>query len=57
MNGPNYLVFSIVGYRHLIIGYAKTVDEARKQIAKDFEANIEDVEYECTLTEFEASID
>ena len=53
MTGPYYMLFSIVGYCHLILGHADTVDEARKQIAEDFEANIEDVEYECTLAEFE----
>ena len=57
MIGPYYMLFSLFGYCHLVLGHGETVDEARKQIAHDFETNIEDVEYECTLAEFERSND
>jgi hypothetical protein len=57
MTGPYYMLFSLVGYCHLVLGHAETVADARKQIAEDFEVNIEDVEYECTLTEFDSIAD
>lgn len=57
MTGPYYMLFSLVGYCHLVLGHAETVADARKQIAEDFEVNIEDIEYECTLTEFEQTLD
>ena len=53
-NGPTYMVFSIEGYRHLIIGYGDTIHEAQALIAEDFDVAIEDVEYEDTLTSFES---
>lgn len=57
MTGPYYMLFSLVGYCHLVLGHARTIEAARKQIAEDFELNIADVEYECTLAEFELSND
>lgn len=52
-----YMVCSVVGYTHLVIAYGETIDEGRRLIAEDFGIAIDDVEYECTLTEFENTLD
>lgn len=42
---PYYMLFSIVGCYHLVVGCAENVDVTRDQISKDFAVGTEYFEY------------
>ena len=52
-----YMICSVDGHTHLVIGYGKSVQDGRRRIAEDFGVPIEAVEYECTLDEFANALD